>query len=62
MTKLQATRVDKIDYYSKLPLNHLISEANCAEAILRSEIKISEEKISDSKIIIDELNKRITNK
>jgi len=61
MTKQQPTRVDKIEYYSKLPLNHLLSEANCAEAILKTENQVSEEKINDSKIIIDELNKRISN-
>ncbi len=56
------TRIDKVDYYTKLPLSHLIKEADCAEAVLQSEGKISSEKLADSKIIIDELNKRLSGK
>ena len=55
----EATRIDKINYYRNLPLSQLISEAECAESILKSSINVSEEKISDSKIIIEELNKRL---
>lgn len=56
------TRLDKIDYYNNLPLSQLINEANCAEAILISEENVSEEKINDSKIIVEELSKRISQK
>jgi hypothetical protein len=57
---LKPTRIDKIEYYNNLPLAHLINEASCAETVLKSNGEISIEKLDDSKIIIDELNKRIT--
>ena len=59
MTDKTPERVDKINYYNKLPLSHLLKEASCAESLLSNEINVSEEKISDSKLILNELNKRI---
>ena len=60
MTKSLPERVDKINYYTNLPLEHLLSEASCAETILKSTKPVSDEKIYDSKLILDELNKRIS--
>tara|TARA_B100000886_G_C20136006_1_gene371947 strand:- start:23 stop:262 length:240 start_codon:yes stop_codon:yes gene_type:complete len=56
------TRIDKIDYYRALPLSHLIKEAEYAETMLKSEKDISTEKLNDSKIIIEELNRRMDEK
>lgn len=61
MTEQRPERVDKIQYYRELPLAHLLKEASCAEVILKNSNSISSEKLSDSKLIVDELNRRIVN-
>ena len=59
MTDIKPERVDKIQYYNKLPLSHLLKEASCAENLLSNDKNITEEKLADSKLILDELKKRM---
>ena len=59
MTDIKPERVDKIQYYNKLPLSHLLKEASCAENILSNDKSITEEKLADSKLILEELKKRM---
>ena len=54
-------RLDKLEYYSKLPTSHLVKEAEIAEIVLSTKTIVSDEKINDSKIILNELNKRLKN-
>ena len=42
MTDIKPERVDKIQYYNKLPLSHLLKEASCAENILSNDKSITE--------------------
>ena len=53
-------RIDKIEYYRNLPLSQLLEEADYAETVINSTESVSHQKIQDSKIILEELKRRIS--
>lgn len=56
-------RIDKIEYYKNIPTSQLLKEADTAETILSKNGDVSADKIYDTQLIIQELEKRLnTNK